>query len=236
LDFGKTGLGIDNFLYYEIRELAIGDSSYFILFKNYRDGNFEYPSIYEGWEDSYRFIYYIFSKKEFDKVKNIANDSINIIKIQYLYVDGEIGPNFGSSSAKIYEIENNIGRMLREEEPNTDSSKYFVLQIAPYKSMGIVQFQMYSTETIIGRVGGIIEEHKIKENPKDVMSDELEIYFTKDLFNYCYYETDYCSFNNFIRLTNSLDDCFSKSKSAGKQTKSAVLNVSKKSTFPRKRR
>jgi hypothetical protein len=200
IDYAKTGLGVDNFYSYEFRNLTIGDSSYVILFKNFRYGSYDYPSVQEGWEDYNRYMFYVFSKREFGKLSNIIFDSVNIIKLSYYLVDGDIAPNFGSSTNKINEAQNLISQMLLEGKQNTDSSKFLVFQIAPYKAKKLVQFQIYCNESITGNVGGIIEEHTVSENPSDVMAGNREIYFSKELFEYCYFETDLCSFNKFISL------------------------------------
>ncbi len=49
----KHRLGRDNFIKFEIRKILIDDKQYNVLIKIYRDGQYEFPVLEEGWE-SYR--------------------------------------------------------------------------------------------------------------------------------------------------------------------------------------
>src|SRR5690242_10631030 len=50
-DDGESGIGADNFYYFLLQELKVGDSTYCILFKPFKHGFYVYPSIHEGWEN-----------------------------------------------------------------------------------------------------------------------------------------------------------------------------------------
>src|SRR6266487_1574546 len=45
LDYGKYGVGIDNFISYELRKITIEDSTYYILIKKNNGGYYRYEAI-----------------------------------------------------------------------------------------------------------------------------------------------------------------------------------------------
>jgi hypothetical protein len=61
------------------------------------------------------------------------------------------------------------------------------------------------------------------------MSPDKEIYFSKDLFDYCYFETDFCNFNKFIKLTSNELDCSLESKKTNLKSTGSNTNKIKKS-------
>lgn len=68
-----------NFNYIRFGEIKSDTASYYILIKNYNDGDYKYPSIYEGWYGFKSISFYIYTKKSYDKIKNIQlGDSITI--------------------------------------------------------------------------------------------------------------------------------------------------------------
>jgi len=187
IDYESDGLGFDNFISYQIRDIKIQDSTYSILIKKYKDGYYTYPSINKGWTAYNSVQFYVFNKAELSKLDNVVNDTINLIKIKVLSSNSITWIN---NETFISDIQKEIVKQnILPENSNEETEDYLVFQIAPYKTKNIVQFQIYSS---YGKsIGGIIEEHKVKGS---------QIYLSKDLFKYCYYEVDYLTFNNFIKI------------------------------------
>jgi hypothetical protein len=194
IDYEKDGLGIDNFISYQFRDIKIGDSLYTILIKKYKDGYYKYSSIKEGWTNYNSVLFYVFEKTEADKLKDVINDSINQINISVLYSNNLIWIN---EATYLLDIEKELSKQINAKEKVKD--EYLIFHIAPYKDKNIVQFQIYTSYSKYKIIGGIIKEHKIKgENDKNSW-DTKQIYGTNSLFKYCYYETDYLTFFNFIK-------------------------------------
>ena len=193
IDYEYEGLGIDNFISYQIRDIKIQDKVYSILIKKYKDGYYKYFSIKKGWTNYNSVIFYVFNKTELSKLDDIVNDSINLIKLNVLYSKSITWIN---NKTYISDIQKEIIKQIDEKKGDKEIEDYLILHIAPYKTKNIVQFQIYSDYIDIG---GVIKEHKVKdENGKY----SWEIYLSKDLFKYCYYEVDYLTFNNFIKIPN----------------------------------
>ena len=79
IDYERDGLGIDNFISYQLKEIKIGDKTYSILIKKYKDGEFKYPSIKEGWMNYTRLCYYVFETTELEKLNFLKNDNLHFL-------------------------------------------------------------------------------------------------------------------------------------------------------------
>jgi len=199
IDYEYNGLGSDNFISYQLREVKIQDSTYSILIKKYKDGYYKYSSIKEGWTNYNSVVYYVFTNSELSKLKNIINDSVNIIKLNILYSNSITWMN---SETYIFDIQKEIVKQIEEKKSDDESEDYLVFQIAPYKTKKIVQFQIYSAYSKYNIITGIITEHKVKDEKGENSWDEKQIYLTKNLFKYCYYEIDLLTFNSFLKIAN----------------------------------
>ncbi len=49
IDYEENGLGIDNFIFYQLRKILINDTSYYILIKKSNSGYYRYATIREDW-------------------------------------------------------------------------------------------------------------------------------------------------------------------------------------------
>lgn len=66
--YGARALGQDNFTKIELRKLMIGDKQFSVLIKMYRDGQYEFPILREGWQSYYSLDYYVFDSKKLFKI------------------------------------------------------------------------------------------------------------------------------------------------------------------------
>jgi len=199
IDYERYGLGLDNFISYQLREIKIQDNTYSILIKKYRDGEYRYPTIKEDWYSYISVLFYVFKTNELEKLKNIEPDSINLIRINILY-EGLI--TWIDQRTYLSSIEKEIVKQV--DKRKSDREHHLVLHIAPYKTKNIVQFQIYSASPpLYGKdhfISGIIKEHKVKDDSGRYSWEERQIYLTNDLFKHCYFETDYTLFRNFLKM------------------------------------
>lgn len=186
------GLGVDNFINYKFYNINYDNKEYICLVKKYKRGTFEYSSIRKGWYTWNSHIAYIFDKTYVDSLKFIDN-KINLIKIPLVDV-------VGLDWKKDLEFLNLIPQKI-----NWDRKPFYnlVFHVAPYKEKNIVQFQIYTTYGKYSdysgwAISGIRKEHEIPDPEKSYR--KLQIYMTDELFNHCYFETDYNNFNNFLTI------------------------------------
>ena len=196
IDFEYDGLGLDNFISYQIRDIKIQDSTYSILIKKYKDGDYKYRSIKKGWINYNSLMFYVFNKSELSKLDYLVNDSINLVKLDVLYWNSLTIIN---NETYISDIEKEIVKQIDKKTDDSRSKVYLVFHISPYKKKNIVQFQIYSTYGGI-LIGGMIKEHKIKDENGRFAWDQKRIYLSNELFKNCYYEVDYLTFNSFIKI------------------------------------
>jgi len=205
IDYGKYSPGIDNFISYELRDITIKDSSYYILIKKYNNGYYHYSTLEEEWQNTTEIVYYVFNKSELEPLKNIKQDSINLIKIHVRY----FYPPYSAPLKDLSEIETNIAKQIKETK--SDYHCDLALFIAPYKSKNIVQFQIYSILSqqypgatfITTTVGGIIKQFcscNSDYTEENVVNGNDKAYLSKKLFKSCYFEADYSTFSNFLKI------------------------------------
>ena len=190
LIYERKGLGTDNFKYYQLKELTYKDSSYYILIKQYRDGYYTYSSIEKGWNDFISHTAYVFAKSELNKLDSIKEGEVNMIEIELI---DNVNILWTSEAEALKLIPAKI-----EWNKATDEKSKLILHIAPYKEKNIVQFQIYTTYSKYNSIMGIIEEYKAKDGENTWSTKQ--VYLTEELFKYCYYETDYTTFNKFLNI------------------------------------
>ena len=198
IDYEKDGLGIDNFISYQMRDIKIQDSTYGILIKKYKDGYYKYDAINEGWTAYNSVEYYVFNKRELKNLDSMKIDSINLVKIDIIYSNSI---TWISNETYITDIQNAIAKQIEEKKETSENENYLIFHIAPYKSKNKVQYQIYSNYSKYNIIGGIMREHKVKDENGKNSWDQKQIYLTNDLFKYCYFETDLLTFNSFLKIT-----------------------------------
>lgn len=116
VDFEYYGLGEDreNFIYIDVRDVNINDSSYTILIKKYKDGYYKYESIRKGWMPQNSLKYYVFKTSELEKLKNLPPDVTHNIKITSLYSNTI---SYLSPSASFKTIEQDLYKKVQENSP-----------------------------------------------------------------------------------------------------------------------
>jgi hypothetical protein len=186
---------IDNFVSYDLRDIKINDTLYCLFMKKYNTGWFTYPALMEGWNNTVEAEWFVLKKAEIDSVK-IFNDSINYIKLTPIhqgFVETAYYHKKWNNATYIAEIQNSIAKQLIDKEEVYGD---LIFHIAPYKSSNIVRFNFYSL--FLSSPSMISNEYKPKDPKGKYSSNELKIFGTNILFDYCYYETDLLSFEKLF--------------------------------------
>jgi hypothetical protein len=194
IDYERHGLGMDNFIFYQLRKINIYDSTWYILIKKYKDGYYRYPTIKKGWIPSNSYYFFVFGSDELKKLDSIQDGKRNRIVLAP-FTQGAL--EFSNDATFLKDLEKEIAKQLKDE---TYTEGELIFHIAPYKNKNIVQFQIYGWNDRLSYPPSVLVEHKGKEKIGDYTHDTAEIYNTDSLFDHCYFETDYKSFSNFIKF------------------------------------
>lgn len=179
-NYEKYSVGIDNFKSLESKDIKIGDSTFVILIKKYKDGFYTYSSIEKEWNNQNSCKYYVLSKSEFKKIKEIKKDTLNNIYLNILYHNDlkYINPKTFNDIAIAKDISKKMKEEIRIDEYGSNK---LALNISYFKAKNIVQFYFY--EVYIYNQDYI----KMYGSPKPEDNDK-------------YFETDILSFKQFINI------------------------------------
>jgi len=166
----------DNFISFEFRNITIRDTAYILLIKKYKNTT-----------NDLELEYFIINPKELEKFADITDNSINLIEINVLQ-------HSNIFRYKETSYLSDIAEEINKDEKNKKNTILF-FHIAPYKNKNIVQFLFYYVSDGKKNIIGFAEtiEYKIYEHI-------YKYFFTDDLFKKLYYETDYKTFDKFIKL------------------------------------
>lgn len=214
---------LDNFSSFQFREISYNGKSYIILIKKAFNGQYKYNAIKKDWIGFNRYSYVILDKEELkNKLNNISDSSINKIELSVISVP-EFILDFGEKDvikeieSKIVEEDNKFKDEIEKQEyqnkqiikrfedrglsldkaPIQKPSIYkFIFHIYPFKEKNIVQFVLYGFKDNPNTK--IKFPFFLETNP--VLESNTAPYFgTAQMFEHCYYETDY---NTFFKFTN----------------------------------
>ena len=172
IDYEDNGLGIDNFIFYQLREITIEDSTYIILIKKYKDGEYKFPTIKKNWINYNSVIFYVFSKYDINRFKTSVNDSINFIQIKIIYCD--VIKRLTNENY-ISEIQKEMIKLIDGKKSDYLTSTTLYFHFKPSKKKNIVRFQIYSGSRDSDQIECIIKEHKITDSTSDW--EGKQIYF-----------------------------------------------------------
>jgi hypothetical protein len=191
----ETHEEIDNFVSYDLRDIKINDTSYYLFMKKYNTGWFTYPALMQGWNPTVEAEWCVLKKMEIDSIK-ILNDTINFIELNPIYegfVENAYLHRKWNNATYIAEIQKSISKKIIDKEIINNK---LILHIAPYKSKNIVRFNFYKLYK--GYPSMISQEYKPKDPNGKYSFDVLKIFGNPILFNYCYYESDLISFEKLF--------------------------------------
>jgi hypothetical protein len=131
------GIGIDNFISYQLRQIKLNGKNYFLFIKKYKGG--EETSHY-NWKITKSVEFIVFDSIRFSRTTTEKLDTISLVEINTIHI-GNIKWS-PSDTTFISDIENEIA----ERKPNDGFHDWDVLfRCRLYKEKGLVQFMYYST-------------------------------------------------------------------------------------------
>jgi hypothetical protein len=194
IDYDAYGLGMDNFISYQIREIKLEGHTWLVLIKKFHSGHYRYPSIQKGWFPYNEASYFVFPKEELTKQLQTETTGPYLIKLN-LYLEGTIAM-FADANI-ITDIEKAIAKLLKTQET---SKNQLIIEYALYKQKNIAQFQIYTWDDEIKYPGHIRNEYKLPKKDADYLVDEESLYNSEKIMKYCYFESGYASFLSLINI------------------------------------
>ncbi|UWY30054.1 hypothetical protein N4T20_08935 [Flavobacterium sp. TR2] len=179
-NYEAYGLGSDNFISLEIKDVTIADSTYAVLIKKYRDGFYTYSSIQKGWNNKISCKYYVFSKGELNKIKEIENDNLNKILFKIIYEGNLLFIN--TKTFNNTTISKDILSKINDKtylDHQSLVSHHLGLNLYYFKAKNIVQFYFYDANLYF--------DDSLYEDSEETKAKT-------------YYETDAISFKKFLNF------------------------------------
>lgn len=168
----EISLGKDNFIYYELREITLGDKSYALLIKKYTKGNYKYPKLKEDWEAYNAYDFWVFEKEKLNEVlpQNITYNSAYEVNIK---------PVYSQTNFDLNEKDVNTAHIIAAIcKSDAKANQYLKIKVFPVEVSGKKQIRfIYDTDII---------------SPVNENFDPAE-------FDKYYFEVDYNTFKNFIQ-------------------------------------
>jgi tetratricopeptide (TPR) repeat protein len=198
-------LGIDNFISIDLRKIMIDDRQYNVLVKKYKDGEYEFPLISQGWTNYLSLDFYVFKG---EKLAELLPEKPQF-NVMYL-VDLDC---FISSKVKNYEKNIFIDPELNLKSNSTGVVRGFDHNKGGYEEAIIRQIQDVRAAIRKSEGNLIFAVYPIKANDREVVrfkfvktyqNDNLVKMQTspdnwKRLFEASFYEVDYSTWSSFIQ-------------------------------------
>lgn len=142
-NFEYYGLGQDNFVSYQIKDIEIENITYALLIKKEKWGYYLYPTINEGWQSSGTCKYYIFDKNELIKFQNVLSEKTTEINLKLIY-SGYIQPvNLSNLNDLYLSKEINSAIIKQKGKKYEDEIKYLSADVTFFNDKNIVQFYFW---------------------------------------------------------------------------------------------
>ncbi|MDQ1164611.1 hypothetical protein [Flavobacterium sp. SORGH_AS_0622] len=178
-NYESYGLGTDNFISIEIKDVKIVDSTYAIIIKKYRDGFYTYSSIQKGWNNKVSCKYYVVSKAELAKAYKLTPDYLNKTTVRILYEGILMFINTQTFNDRT--ISKDLASNIKENSNHRDFFEHKLgLNIYYFKAKNLVQFYLYDANSY-----SMDMEYEDDESQKGKK----------------YYETDAVTFKNFLNFS-----------------------------------
>jgi tetratricopeptide (TPR) repeat protein len=198
-------VGIDNFTSIELRKIMIDDKQYNVLVKKYKDGEYEFPLILQGWTNYLSLVFYVFKG---EKLAELLPEKPQF-NVMYL-VDLDC---FVSSGIENFEKNIFIDAELNLKSSATGVVRGFDHYKGGYEEAIIRQIQDVRAAKQKSDGNLIVAIYPIKSNDKEVVrfkfvksykNDNLVKMQTspdnwKNIFESSFYEVDYVTWSSFIQ-------------------------------------
>lgn len=191
LDYEDYGLGTDNFLSYEVREMRLNGSDYLVFIKRYQEGYYKYQSIKEGWTKQNETMSWVIDKNDLADVLRLQDTVVNIWKLPVIDM-------IQTRSSSIDEVLEDVRRTFKRD----NKERKLVVHFIPYEGRAIVRYNVYTTYGETELIGGHIWTYK---DQRDITGDfdtsdifSRAPYLEPEIFKKFYYETGLQGFKNLV--------------------------------------
>lgn len=188
-DSDNYSLGVDNFQLLELREVSLGDKTYYLLLKHTQGGAFEYPTIKRGWYYNYQVRGYVF---EITEMPHLALDDKEpvLVEMKLVAKPSKVYYNDRYWNDYVHDIALKINEVMAKE---SNFDEYLVFNII--KISDAVRFVML--EKSIYKSGNYANAtyHGLSVLPDLPLKTEQAI--TSDVFKNYYFELAYNDFMDF---------------------------------------
>lgn len=171
-----TGIGIDNFISYQLRQIKLNGKDYFLFIKKYKDGE---ETSRSKWKVIKSVEFIVFDSIRFSRTTTEKMDTISVVEINTLHIGKINWPT--SDTTFITEIEDEIAK----RKPNEGFHGWDMLfRCRLYKEKSLVQFMYYSSYPKLKEIDfkSCYYETNIN-NFKNLFGSELNLNFD-DLYTY----------------------------------------------------
>jgi hypothetical protein len=131
------------FKWIQIRSLYFQEEKHYVLLYEKLSGEYEYPSIYEGWEEEMRTYFFIFTDKDFQKLKTLlsAKTGTNILFSNHL--SGYITDRWETlGEGNLYNDDTLLGKIRNTLESPNYSESCFIINSQMVDDKSVVRFRL----------------------------------------------------------------------------------------------
>lgn len=138
IDYQKQGLGIDNFILFQLNEMSYNGTKYLLFSRQSKSGYYKYPQVKEGWMFRDRVFLYVFNPDDFLAVDSIKYDTLNAIAIPALYTT-----EYESSVNNNTTLAVNVKKAFDGAKSYAPTCDLYIL-VKPFSDKQIVRFLIYN--------------------------------------------------------------------------------------------
>lgn len=185
LDYEKFGIGLDNFISFELRKISIEDSTYYILIKTNNGGYYRYEAIQQDWIKTKEIYYYIFNTESLEQLRSLKDDTLQLVQIPIVH-SGLI-PLLHSLDNYLTDIKKQI---VRDWGMYKEHHKYLCINLQLIPKKDLCRFLIFDYENDYGSslIWGLAGDDQ----------DKL-VQYSPDNLKKLYFETGLMSFKNLFK-------------------------------------
>lgn len=138
IDYQKQGLGIDNFILFQLNEMSYEGKKYLLFSRQSKSGYYKYPQVKEGWMFRDRVFFQVFNPDDFKAADSLKFDTLNTIAIPALYSN-----EYESSTNNNATLAVNVKKAFDGARNYTPTCDLYILA-KPVSDKQIVRFVIYN--------------------------------------------------------------------------------------------
>lgn len=189
LDYEFDGLGVDNFIRLELREMEYKGQTYYLFLKHYRAGGYRYPRIEKGWYTIHDLNVYIIDKDAYPSPIKLEDRKAILVEIP-------VKANFTMEfigNEYVHDIATKLAEGLKKNEEEKEAHLVFnMIRIGDAARFILVGRHKYYSEVLKRPMTIYTGVSTYDDLPID-----YDLVFTEEVFRNFYYELDYDTFEAF---------------------------------------